>query len=275
MRMIKRKEDEKLPFLPLSKILFIIFFIFLFYFLFYFNYFQIKRVVVIGSKSIQDSSIEAEVFSNLSNRRFFIFPGKNIFLIKKYALKRDLKKKFSRIRQLEISRIYPDVLKIKIFEFEPKMIWQSGDKNYFVDDEGRVYSEAESREAEKTGLPKIKDAGEKEVQIFENVLFLKHVNFIQTAISRLPKEGTEIAAVEMPAKLAQEIHFLTLEGWKIMFNVDKDADAQINNLVTVLQQEVKERRESLEYVDLRVENWVYYKMRTGPRAENIKPLRLK
>lgn len=266
MRTIKHiKPEDKLPILPLSRIIFFIFIILLIYFLFYFNYFQIRKIIIVNSKNISDAEIENEAKSLISHQRFYIFSGQNIFLVNKSYLKYSLKQKFSQIDRLEISRIFPDVLKIKLYEKEPRTIWQSKDKYYFIDAGGVAFTETTLSSLEENPLPKIQDFSGKDVQIFENVLFAKHINFIQRLNERLPQEGIKIVNFALPAKLADEIHVQTDVGWKIYFNVEKDVEAQISNLKLVLSDEIKERRPSLEYVDLRVENWVYYKMRSAPQ----------
>ncbi|MEW6407448.1 MAG: FtsQ-type POTRA domain-containing protein [Patescibacteria group bacterium] len=269
MRTIKRTEPEKnLSFVPLSRILFVIFIILIIYFLFYYNYFQIKKIVVINSKITHDYEIEENVFSTLSTNRFYIFPGKNIFLINKQQIATNLKNRFSNINDVSVSRIYPDVLKIKIQEKLPKIIWQTEKSlTYFVDANGEIFLEVSgiSGNGNETNLPKIKDLSDKSVVLFENVLFPKHINFILKLNERLPQEGIKISFFEIPAKLAGEIHLVTDEGWKIYFNIEKDAEAQISNLRLALTDEIKERKINLDYIDLRIENWVYYKMRTGPQ----------
>lgn len=264
MRAIKHTEPEKnLSFIPLSRILFVIFIILIIYFLFYYHYFQIKKIVVINSKMTYDYEIEENVFSTLSTNHFYIFPGKNIFLINKRQIITNLKNRFSNIDNVAVSRIYPDVLKIKIQEKLPKIIWQTEKSSaYFVDANGEIFLMVNKDENE-TNLPKVKDLSDKSVVLFENVLFPKHINFILKLNEILPQEGIKISSFEIPAKLANEIHVITDEGWKIYFNIEKDAAVQISNLKLVLIDEIKERKINLDYIDLRIENWVYYKMKTG------------
>jgi cell division septal protein FtsQ len=261
------KSENKLPFFSLSRILFAVFLILVFYFLFYYNYFQIQKIVVVNSKTISDNAIEKNVLASFLVNRFYVFPGRNIFLFNKKQVATNLKKEFSNIDKLSISRIYPNVLKIKIYEKSPKVIWQSKNEIYFTDISGEVFLKAKSDEIEKMDLPKIQDINNKEVVLFEHVLYPKHINFISKLNEKLPVEGIKISHFEMPAKLADEIHIATNEGWKVYFNTEKDAEAQIANLKLVLADEIKERRSGLDYIDLRIENWVYYKMKTRPTIQ--------
>lgn len=55
--------------------------------------------------------------------------------------------------------------------------------------------------------------------------------------------------------IAADLEILTSNGWKIYFDASKDVNKQISILETVLAKKVQ----PLEYVDLRIENRVYYK----------------
>jgi hypothetical protein len=59
-----------------------------------------------------------------------------------------------------------------------------------------------------------------------------------------------------------DLEILTPEGWLIYLDITHPADIQIDALKRVLQEEIKENRSRLEYIDLRVPNRAYYKLKT-------------
>jgi len=57
----------------------------------------------------------------------------------------------------------------------------------------------------------------------------------------------------------EDLRVKTSQGWQIYFNPTYSADWQINALEMILEEEIKEKINSLEYIDLRIEGRVYYK----------------
>ena len=51
----------------------------------------------------------------------------------------------------------------------------------------------------------------------------------------------------------------TNEGWYILFDKSRDIRSQLDSLRLILTEKIKEDRKNLEYIDLRIENRVYYK----------------
>ncbi|MFH1838574.1 MAG: hypothetical protein ABH808_03735 [Candidatus Kuenenbacteria bacterium] len=59
-----------------------------------------------------------------------------------------------------------------------------------------------------------------------------------------------------------EIRVVVKEGFEIYFDIFfSDLDQQINNLRKILNQEIKDKLSSLEYIDLRFGNRIYYKVK--------------
>jgi len=52
-----------------------------------------------------------------------------------------------------------------------------------------------------------------------------------------------------------------VDDWKIIFNVSGSAKDQLMVLKQVLEKEVKDQRDNLEYIDLRIDGRAYYKLK--------------
>lgn len=259
-----RREKKMPPMIPLRGILAIFFVLLAAYFLFFFDTFKIKKVIIVNSQNLFDEEIEENVNQNISSARFLIFPGNNIFLVNKSKIRNNLKKKFDCLERVDASRIFPNVLKVKVYEIEPRAFWQkSSDKIYLVDKNGVVYSEFNPQRRIEKNLPKIIDLSNRDVKISDNVLRPEQINFIYWLYDELPKNGMKIADFAIPGQLIDEIRVITEDGWQIYFNSQKDAGLQIEHLKIVLNGEIKERKKDLEYVDLRAETIVYYKFKSA------------
>jgi len=74
--------------------------------------------------------------------------------------------------------------------------------------------------------------------------------------------------LETPKSISGDLVAMTSEGWKIMLNKDLGAEKEVEMLQTVLDQNIgKEKRADLEYVDLRIEGKVYYKLKSAASEE--------
>lgn len=250
------------------QILIFLLFLALFYFLFFFDYFQIKKTIIINQKFISEDEINKIINPVLTQKRFLIFPGRNVFLVNSKIIKNSLLENIPQIDSVEITKKYPDILKIKINEIEPKVLWQTKDQYYLVDKEGVVRSKFENYLDDPQisdlvrNLFKIIDQSGKDIQLKENVIFTKHINFIEKLYEKLPTLGINIKEIILPSPQAFELHVITDKNFKILFIIEKSIDAQLFNLKLVLEKELQNKTDDLEYIDLRVENWVYYKRKS-------------
>lgn len=242
------------------------------YFLFFYNFFQIKKLVFIDYMIVQDTRMDNVIKSILSQRRYFVFPGSNIFLVNKESIEGALLEQVPELDSLEIIKKYPDILKIKVKEAEPKALWVSDNEEYIIDGGGVVRGRvSDIGNYDTQNLIRIVDQNNKEVKIKENVVYAKHLNFIKILYDLVPQSGISIKEMILPSALAEEVHMMTEEGWRVFFILDKDLEQQVNNMNLILEKEVdgKMSREDLDYIDLRVENWAYYKKKSLEQKQQI------
>jgi cell division septal protein FtsQ len=248
------------------------------YFFFFFNYFQIKKTVLINQKFVSEEEINKIVNPILDQRRFLVFPGKNIFLVNKDLIKSSLFDQIPQINSIEISKKYPDILKIKVNEMEPVALWLSQGRRYLIDEEGVVRGELqiteENNPSVSTNLFKIVDQSNKEVHLKDGVVFPKHINFINALYEKLPSMGINIKEIILPSPQAFEIHIKTDKDWQIYFILEKSIDLQLFNLKLVLEKELQNKTDGLDYIDLRVENWVYYKKKMPGEPKPVEPVKI-
>jgi hypothetical protein len=56
----------------------------------------------------------------------------------------------------------------------------------------------------------------------------------------------------------KEIKVMTSEGWYVLFDLTRDIKSQLSILKAALAEKIPDRK-NLQYVDLRIENRIYYK----------------
>lgn len=260
----KKKYYSKSLNVKVLRVVIVIIFLVLFYFLFYYPYFSIKSVIVVDHKIVNEDRIEDIGWHTLNKMRYLILPGRNMFVFDKQAIKRDIKEQISEIDSVEVVRKFPDIIKIKVQEAKPAALWKSGDNYYYLDQGGMVRGGVSNLEKfSEENIFTINDSNNKEVQLKENVVYAKHINFIKALYEKLPEIKINIKEIALPSPLADEVHVTTENDWRIFFTLERQLDQQITNLQLVFENEInyKLSEAELNYVDLRVESWVYYRRR--------------
>ena len=114
------------------------------YFLFFSQLFLIKEIKISGNRSISSENIENAVRAEMSDAMLGFIPGNNFLFDKNEMVKSALAEEFSEIKSVEIKRIFPNALEIKIAEKEPTIIWCRLDDCYYIDNNGAVFARADN-----------------------------------------------------------------------------------------------------------------------------------
>jgi uncharacterized membrane protein len=140
------------------------------------------------------------------------------------------------------------------------MLYCQKGKCYEMDDEGIIFKE----EQEVCGGLEVcvRDNSGPEVKIMDRALEAETIDFLlKTQEILKEKVNLNLVYFEINIYPPIEVQVLTSEKWRIIFDTSRDSAAQIGALKLVLEEKIKDQRDRLEYVDLRVENRVFYKMR--------------
>jgi hypothetical protein len=75
----------------------------------------------------------------------------------------------------------------------------------------------------------------------------------------LKENGFDISKIILKDAGIREVYLK--EGWYILLNDKNEPDQTFSNLELVLDQEIKEKRPKLDYIDLRFGKKVFYKLK--------------
>ncbi|OGZ33239.1 MAG: hypothetical protein A2174_01875 [Candidatus Portnoybacteria bacterium RBG_13_41_18] len=254
-----------------------------FYILVFSSLFKITKIQVSGAKEVEISQIENIAAKVVDQRIFFnkiqqnnpIFsPGKIIQPI--------ILENFPRIKNINIKESFFDhILLIDVEERIPVAIWCLVAKNevinatstsevsldntlqaescYYVDSAGFVFAQAPILSG---GLvPIVFDRSLDYLRIKDKISNENTIKFIIDVKKELDVINLNLTDFIIQSQTLGDLEVISPDGWKIYFDLNKPAVSQVYSLKRVLSEEVKEKRAQLEYVDLRVENRVYYKLR--------------
>lgn len=237
--------------------LFLVFLI-LFWFIFFSQFFRITKIDVLGNQELKKETISSFLEKQLSGKIYFL-PKNNIFLVKILKIEKQLLEAFPRISKVELKLKPPNTLVCLLKEREAKAILVTDDKKFFLDEEGVIFDVFSQ---DFSLLPLIKS------HFLPTNLHLNQKAIpkeIITSILKIHQSLTRelnLGIKEIEFFSEEKIHFLTEEGWKIFFKIGEE-EWQVLKLKTLLKEELpREKREKLEYIDLRFENLAPYKFKS-------------
>jgi len=258
----KRKQREWLS-SALRKVYFLVSIIglcFIVYFLFLADFFKVKKIVLLDNNEVTQAEVDEQFATFSEHKRLWVLPANNIFLLSKSDLNNHLLKSLPRLETATIEKNLVDVLKITVKEKKLLLVWVSGNELHYVDEKGIICCRAALDEVVEKQLPLVYDSNDRQVELKEEVVTRNFVGFLQELHREFPERiDGQVKKFWVPSILTREVHLETESGWKVYFSIDRTVESQLNDLKIVLDEQIKNRLSNVDYIDLRVENWIYYK----------------
>lgn len=226
-------------------------------------YWRIKHLEFAGVEGLDRKAIETNVYDILQRKTLYFFSSYNIFLASSEEIERALKKRFPKIERVNIDKQFPDILKIYVHE---RVLWgifcgeNSGTASCaYIDKTGFAYESSPDFQGSllvkiKSDFPEFKIAS----QVIEPEL-LDEMFFLSREVKRII--NADVIGYELFHKIPSEIRVLTGDGFKIYFNRKDDFKNAFSVLKKVMDEEIKDKRRELEYIDIRFGNKAFFKFK--------------
>ena len=105
----------------------------------------------------------------------------------------------------------------------------------------------------------IKDYSEKDYRLWDKILDKSFLDILLYAKDELfSKMSLRAASFDIESFPIEILRVVTNESWYILFSLKRDIKSQLLALKVALDEKI-ENRMSLQYIDLRIENRIYYK----------------
>lgn len=228
---------------------------------------QISEIIVQGNHVIADEDINAVADSVLDGKYFFfLFPRRNSLIYPEKDFEETLLDSFARIASVETSIRNFHSLVINIEEEKPFALWcrevelEESSDCYFLNENGLIFARAPHF----TGNVFFRfygDIAPKEHSIGERYLpELNEFHRINLLIETVKKMGLQVIELHL---LSDTDAALVLEdGGRIIFGRNDSFSDVADNLRVVLASDTfRDKEFSVDYVDLRFGNKVYYKFK--------------
>jgi len=236
------------------------------YVLFFSPVLSVSAIQVSGTEALNASDVSSAVNSAIEGKYLGMFNKSNIILANSGNIKKGLTDKFRKIESVEITKRFPDKLLVRVKERESALVFCSGDPCYVIDNNGRAYAPAdfESNELGEQNLMILRDLRQKVIDMENISIDNSLLQFVADIRDRLKSDlNIEIKQeFSTPMLISGDLRVETVDGWAIYFSKDISIDKEIEMLKTILNNSIdKTRIADLDYVDLRLDNKVYYKLK--------------
>lgn len=272
----RKKENSNFP--GFRKILFyileMVFVGTVIYLLFFSPFLMINKIEIQGAEKIDAGEAESFVKEKISGKFLGFIPKDNLALFFNGGMEKKLQDKFKRLETAEVKKIFPEKIRISMTEKKFRLIFSDGKSAYLIDDLGRAWPREDFElKGDEEELVVFTDKSGKEVADKNQALEAELVEYVLEVKEKIENEaGIETGSnFSSPRLISGDLEVETASGWKIHFNREIPLDKSIETLKLVLNEKIKEEAKNLEYVDLRIKNKVYYKLKnTDSNQENQK-----
>lgn len=235
------------------------------YVVFFSPLFEIKEIKISNNRAISNEEIKSSLDGFLFKECLIFFNYNNLFLAAGNKLTELLTNDFPRILSVAISKdIFKKTIELNIIERKEAGIYCKEDlvssnrgECYYIDKEGVIFEEAPQTSG--TLILAIKDFSKREIETGKNVIEKEFMAELIDLKNYLPGQlGFKVLDFTIESDVLKDLKLNTNEGWYILFDGSRNLKSQLEALRLVLEEKIEERKD-LEYIDLRIENRVYYK----------------
>ena len=238
------------------------------YLLFFSGKLSIISVHVSGTKNISSRDVIAEAESQLTGKYLKILAKNNILLARDGKIQEDLLGRFRLIENVTVKKKFPNILLVEIFERTPTLAVCAPDC-FMLDENGTAYDQVDPNMEtfKKQNLIRLSVQSGLNVALGQkNVLDKGYMNYILSIRPRLKSEfNLEVTPdFQTPNPMAEEADVKTEQGWLIYFSTVIPLDKELQMLQAVFGSQIpSDQQNNLEYIDLRIDNKVYYKLKNS------------
>ena len=238
------------------------------YVLFFAPYLKISQINVSGNIELNSDEIKSLVENRQQGKLLKTIPQNNFLLIRTKSLENFLIGQFKKIKQVTVTKKFPDTLEINLQERKALLILCSGEKCFLIDEGGIAYLEADfnSPELVQNHLIKISDKSAGSVKIGDVVMNQAFIQYVSGLREELQTLGLVVDAdYWTPSLVSNEIDLKVTNGQELYFSTQFPLESAVKTLDIVLKKELSKVAQSeIAYIDLRTENKVFYKLNSVP-----------
>lgn len=219
----------------------------------------ITSITINGSFPISADPMADTIKAQLEKKRLIIGTERNILLFSKTDFIAHVKTSYA-VNNIQIKKSFPHTLEISIDETPRSAIWIARGINFAVDGQGKILGAAQSIKPN-------------DIQLYStaNIFPSTGDQVIEPRMLKLMSDLSENVQLKTLGidyisigddRAAHKIAIKTKKGFEIILDPSGAVYQQLNSLDKILTQIVPaDKISTLEYIDLRFENRIFYKAR--------------
>lgn len=227
--------------------------VFLIIFFLSFACWHLDTLKIEGLARTNQAEIEKVIWEHTAMRRFWFFRQSNIFLFDKETVAEKIKTDFN-LSAVAIKKKIPRTLEIKISERPYAFIFQEGSSFFHASADAYIIKEPAVATDELKKYPILENKNSDTLIDATDQLRISgsYLSFFLTLANRLAASVNELT----PEKfiIDQEFNMLTVKfiaGPAVYFNIRGDAADQVEHLLLVKKEKIKDNFSKTNYIDLR------------------------
>lgn len=254
----KKKKKNRKPFLWAAVGLIVV--LGIIYVILFLPFWKIKKVEANGTEKVSSAELISAVGEYLGGFKLAkILKGNYLFFSEK-KLAEYLKGNFPGLKEISVNKKLPPGLIVKARDRQKVMVYCGREQCFFLDEDGIAFESAPEIYG---GLNVVlKDNSGRETQPGNKMIEVSLINFMLKAQKVIINDlNMSLVNFEIGNYPTSDVNVEMPEGWKIMLDSKLSLQEQISALKKVLDDKIKDQRNRLEYIDLRIGNRVYYKFK--------------
>jgi cell division septal protein FtsQ len=232
--------------------------LFVFWFIFISQFFVITKISVSGLDQRSNDKVNSLLTGQMHSGNFVLFPQNNLLFFNQKNFQTTLRKEYH-FQSVSLKKEWPNGLVINIVDKPLVGIWNEGDKYFYVDSDGYAVQEISPLDMNENIYPLLTNLSSQKIYNGRITANPGYLDFAAELFEKFPKIMPEIKIDRFIIDDdVDTIKLLTAGGLTVLFNTKDNADKQLNNLLILKNQKLKDSFNKQKTVDLRFGDKIYY-----------------
>ncbi len=229
------------------------------WFVFASSYWKIKDVSINGLDRMSNDEILKMVKNQLAGRNWIVLPQNNLLFFNQDKFLSSARDKY-RFQDIRVRKEWPSKLIIDVHEKTLACIWNEGDKYYLTDSDGYILSETNPLELTENTHPLISNESPLKIDDGRIQIDTSYITSAAELFAKLAQKATNEIKISrfVVDKDIDTIKLVTAEGVRINFSTKESLDRQIEKLLLIKREKMKDDFNNKKYIDLRFGDKVYF-----------------
>jgi cell division septal protein FtsQ len=214
-------------------------------------------VKISGLGRLPENAISEKIWSQAGKSTFWPFTRSNIFLFDKKTSITELTNTFN-FSKVEINKNLFHTINVRIEERPYAFIWQEAGKSYYSDSKGYIIRDSEVTAEDLQRFPIIENQSGRELATSEYIqMDLDYLSFIFTLKGEVEKNPGLLIDRFIIDQEFKTVKVKFKDGLLAYFNTQEEATKQLDKLLVVKKEKIKDNLDKINYLDLRYGDKVY------------------